>query len=296
MKIIYNAKNRKALVQAISEFTGEKSKYLGMPSAAYQVSYFTITRDGNLEFNDRSDSEEIKSIIDSLAGKGFIAENQMSNADASSDSIQLVISAPISHHTGISLRNLVNLIYSRGQLISKATGGNFSVEHGLTDHLATETGMETVEAFLSALTAYNTEHETKGLIGIEMTSEEVKFTGFPQVERDDAGRILAFQQLAAAMVKQALTQKRIQAKTVDDTSEKYALRVWLLRLGMKGDAYKTTRKLLLNNLSGSAAFSSADKAQAFLAKEKAKREAARTASGAVDTEAADYSAQSGEQG
>lgn len=282
MKIIYNAENRKALVQAISEFTGEKSKYLGMPSAAYQVSYFTITRDGNLEFDDRADSEEIKSIIESLAGKGFIAENQMNNVDDSPDSARLVISVPISHHTGISLRNLVNLIYSRGQLISKATGGNFSVALGLIDHLAAESGMETVEAFLSALTAYNTGHEKKGLIGIEMTSEEVKFTGFPHIEKDNADLILAFQQLAAAMLKQALTQKRIQAKTVDVTSEKYAFRVWLLRLGMTGDAYKTTRKLMLNKLSGSPAFSSAEKAQAFLAKEKAKRKAARAASGEVN--------------
>ena len=32
-------------------------------------------------------------------------------------------SFPISQHNGVSLRNLVNLIYSRGELISKATDG-----------------------------------------------------------------------------------------------------------------------------------------------------------------------------
>ncbi len=35
---------------------------------------------------------------------------------------------PIGRHTGATLRNLINLIYSRGALINKATGGHFHVD------------------------------------------------------------------------------------------------------------------------------------------------------------------------
>ena len=46
MKVNYNVtgNERKELVRIISEAIGEKSKYLGMPSAAYQIGGFKIGR------------------------------------------------------------------------------------------------------------------------------------------------------------------------------------------------------------------------------------------------------------
>ena len=49
-------------------------------------------------------------------------------------------------------------------------------------------------------------------------------------------------------------QKRVTAKSRAVTNEKYAFRCFLLRLGLIGAKYKTTRKILLRNLSGSAAW------------------------------------------
>jgi hypothetical protein len=64
---------------------------------------------------------------------------------------------------------------------------------------------------------------------------------------------------------------------VNDSNEKYALRTWLLRLGMNGPDFKQTRKILMENLSGHAAFRTDEEAQKFLAKEKAKRDALKAA-------------------
>ena len=36
-------------------------------------------------------------------------------------------SFPLAEHNGITLRNLVHLIYSRSALLNKATGGHFNV-------------------------------------------------------------------------------------------------------------------------------------------------------------------------
>lgn len=47
MKIMYNATDRKPLVKAISEFTGAKAVYMKTPTYAYQIDYFTVTREGN---------------------------------------------------------------------------------------------------------------------------------------------------------------------------------------------------------------------------------------------------------
>lgn len=41
---------------------------------------------------------------------------------------------------------------------------------------------------------------------------------------------------------------------MNEENEKYALRIWLTRLGMNGAEYKSTRKILMANLSGHSAF------------------------------------------
>lgn len=48
MTIRYNrtGADRKPLIAAISAITGAEAKYLGAPSFAYQVDYFTIDRKG----------------------------------------------------------------------------------------------------------------------------------------------------------------------------------------------------------------------------------------------------------
>ena len=71
----------------------------------------------------------------------------------------------------------------------------------------------------------------------------------------------------------AMTQKRVQAKDVDDSNEKYAFRVWLIRLGLNGAEYKEDRKRLMANLSGHSAFRNDAERERWEAKQKAKRDA-----------------------
>ena len=52
----------------------------------------------------------------------------------------------------------------------------------------------------------------------------------------------------------AKNQKRINNKPDTSDNPKYTMRCYLLRLGMIGAEYKSTRKVLLRNLSGSSAF------------------------------------------
>ena len=44
MRIHYNVtgNERKALVKVIAEATGAKAEYKGMPTAAYEIDYFTV--------------------------------------------------------------------------------------------------------------------------------------------------------------------------------------------------------------------------------------------------------------
>ena len=188
--------------------------------------------------------------------------------------LDLELSFPVSQHNGVTLRNLVNLLYSRGNLIGKATGGHFHVAEGLVDKLKDDTCTLAIMNFINTVNGYEAEHGA-ALEGLKITTEKVIFTGFPTAP--DHEHLTAFARLAVLMNQQAISQKRIQAKNVNDENEKYALRTWLIRLGMNGSEFKATRKILMENLSGHAAFRTDEEAQKFLAREKAKRDSLKAA-------------------
>ena len=202
------------------------------------------------------------------------AESQETEDQPEEVPLDLELAFPVSQHNGVTLRNLVNLLYSRGKLIGKATGGHFHVEEGLVEKLKDDSCTFAIMNFINAVSDYEAEHGA-ALEGLKITTEKVIFTGFPTAP--DHEHLTAFAQLAVLMNQQAISQKRIQAKDVNDENEKYALRTWLLRLGMNGPDFKETRKILMENLSGHAAFRTDEEAQKFLAREKAKRDALKAA-------------------
>ena len=64
----------------------------------------------------------------------------------------------------------------------------------------------------------------------------------------------AFRDVAICIGEYAKIIKRALFKVAQEDNPKYAFRTWLLRLGMSGEEFKMTRKVLLARLSGSSAF------------------------------------------
>lgn len=186
---------------------------------------------------------------------------------------ELTISLPMAGHTAQSIRNFLNLMYSRGPLLNKAMGTNFSVSNSLLDALE-QASTRTVEEMLDELEEYRLGAGTTGMTGIQITAEKISLTFAGPLTQE---KVSAYTELCSAMNRMAVTQKRIQAKTVNDANEKYALRIWLIRLGLNGDEHKTIRKLLMQNLTGHAAFRTKEDAEKFRVKEKAKRDALKVA-------------------
>ena len=226
MTINYNrtGADRKPLIAAISAITGAEAKYLGAPSFAYQVDYFTIDRNGAVTFDDRADSEEVENLIERLASMGFEAEpverEAATGAEQPAAHDGLTIQMPVDSFTPEALNNLHSLIAAKGRLIRKALG---------VDLLPVQVETDTVSfPWFSG----------------ETTAEEVK----------------AYTHLITALCDMARNQKRITAKDKDTDNDKYAFRCFLLRLGFIGAEYKEERKILLRNLTGSSAFKSGGKA------------------------------------
>ena len=81
-----------------------------------------------------------------------------------------------------------------------------------------------------------------------------------------AGRVKTYIQLCLAISNQALHQKGASRSKTQSPNEKYTFRTWLLRLGMIGDEFKTARGFLLEKLEGNIAWR--DPAQAEAQKER----------------------------
>ena len=225
---------RKALVQAMGEILEVKPKYLGMPTAAYQVDYFHIDKTGAVEFDDRADSEEIENLLERLAERGIVAvpaetAQEGGTAEESADAenkaeepeteaqgadLGLTVAMPRDSFTDAALENLRKLVDAKGSLIKKA--------------LAVDS------------------------LPIETDGEKVSFPWF--AEGQDSESVKAYTHFIAAICDMARNQKRITAKEKPADNEKYAFRCFLLRLGFIGAGYKVERKILLKNLSGSSAF------------------------------------------
>ena len=226
MQINYNVSgsDRKQLVAAIAQHTGEKPKYLGAPGFAYQVGGFTISADGKVAIEDNSAATEL---IRFLKEKGFQVEDPLAECIADEDEAVteetsdaeesgICISMPRSIFTDSTLENLKAIVAAKGNLIKKALG---------TEELP-----------------------------IEVTDTKVSFpwlVGTPTPEE-----LKSYDTFICKLCEMARNQKRVSTKEKEVDNEKYAFRCFLLRLGFIGAEFKTERKILLRNLTGSSAFRS----------------------------------------
>lgn len=130
---------------------------------------------------------------------------------------------------------------------------NITVEKDGTMVWDERTDQDTIKAVVVALA-------TAGFNPVKDEAEETGLTkedriAFPWFqELPSPEEIKAYSHFIAALCEMALKQKRITTKEKPVDNEKYAFRCFLIRLGFIGAEYKSARKILLKNLSGSSAF------------------------------------------
>ena len=117
-------KDRKALVDGISGILQTKAKYMGMPSAAYRVGDYTVSKDGELSTD--GDADAMERLVHCLTGDGFIPEEAREPEEAC-----VSISVPASMLGETAMKNLERLVGSKGGLMKRAFQ---------TDDLPVETG------------------------------------------------------------------------------------------------------------------------------------------------------------
>lgn len=236
MKVNYNVtgNERKELVRIISETIGEKSKYMGMPSAAYQIGKFTVSKTGELIWDETTDIDTLGKVTAAIGAAGFDREDDAeapaeeapeSTSEASDEGTPeadgLTIGMPRSFFTDSALENLKKLVESKASLIKAALG---------VDELP-----------------------------IEVSDEKVEFPWFTEPDAETSAAAVIFISKLSEMAKEA---KRVTATDHEVDNPKYAMRCFLLRLGFIGAEYKDARKTLLKRLSGNSSWKNGRKEDA----------------------------------
>ena len=275
MNIKLATDNRKEAAARLAEITGAESRYTRVPRCAYEVGPYTIEKDGSITVAEDADLAPLQALADEGLVEPFEAPaTEPAAEEAEAEPINLTVEVPMKHHNGATLRNLINLIYTRAGLLNKALGTGFRVDEELIEALKDDACTLTTESLLQAIRDFEAEHG-KAIDGLTFTPEGITFSSLP--ETNDAEKLRTFTILAGMMNKQALDQKRIQAKAVNDENEKYALRIWLTRLGMNGSEFKEARKVLMANLTGHCAFRTPAEEAKWKARQAEKREALKAA-------------------
>ena len=91
-----------------------------------------------------------------------------------------------------------------------------------------------------------------GTLRIETTDQKITFPWFVIEQPEDMSAYSVFIEKLCNMAK-TLNRVNVKEEKVVD-NEKYAFRCFLLRLGFIGEEFKTSRKILLKNFTGSSAF------------------------------------------
>ena len=257
MRIETNAANRKDVVKAVSGILGEPSKYLGVPTCAYQIGNCTIDKKGAVETEDEKTAELVRA---GLLEQGLI-ETPHTEVD------ETTVSLPVEGMMVEGLKNLIFLIHSKQYLINRSFAEEvFRIPAELVEALGSAE-IPDAETFLQTF-----QDHAEGCRGISFPDGKMAFT-LPAI--NDPDMILAFTHLAAAMAQQAREQKRIRPDETIEENEKYYMRIWLLRLGFGGAEGKEVRNLLLKNLKGHSAFRTEANKQRWQEARRNEREAAR---------------------
>ena len=210
-----------------------------------------------LTYEDMADLQEI---IRQLRHKGAFVNSQCG----------IHIHVDASRYTPQTLRNLVNIIASKEDILYKALRIDPArlrwckkTNEKLLEAINRKKP-QTMEALKDIWYAGSTrgrdEHynDTRyhGLnLHSTFTKGTVEFRLFNSTTH--AGEIKAYIQFCLAVSHQALTQKKASARKTVTDNEKYAFRCWMLRLGLSGDEFKTCRLHFLKHLEGNSAWRNA---------------------------------------
>lgn len=199
------------------------------------------------------------------------------------DSCGIHVHVDASSHTPQTLRNIVNIMASKEDLLYKTLQVQVDREHYCQkadtrfleelNHKRPRTMEEVEQLWYNGRGGRYIHYDDSRYHALNLHSVfskgTIEFRMFNSTLH--AGEVKSYIQLCLAISHQALIQRGASRIKTQPENEKYTFRTWLLRLGLIGDEFKTARQHLLKNLEGNIAWRDPAQAEAQKARLAAKR-------------------------
>ena len=260
MKVNYNIQKeeRKAMVGIVGEALGIKPAYCGAPSFSYKVGAFEITKEGSLCFDDATDEATVARVRTALREEGFMSKGGEDETSCAATGADAPSRTEAADDEPTPTETVVEEPAPMEEMTAEPDEDSLSIS--LPRSLFPETALQNLDALLRSKGrlirhAFDIKEATYTL-----TDDRITFAWLHGAITDETAK--AYAEFISKLCLMARTQKRVTAKEKIVDNEKYAFRCFLLRLGMIGNAYKESRKILLQNLTGSSAFKSGHRKEA----------------------------------
>lgn len=259
MKVEYYRQGaaRKELVQAISDITCTKAQYLFLPTRAYQIGSIRVEEFGTVECED---TDLLQKVVKELVNLGIKPAEPVDfleeTASETTDPVETVAAEespepaeePETEETPEPEPEEAQKDSDPTE--EPETDGVDTLTISLPDDLTEEEFTKLQNLVASKASLFKKALGTDDLT-IQRSDGKISF---PWFHGTDSARAQAYAKLVTALCQMAKKSKRIIAKEHEVLNEKYTFRCFLLRLGFIGQEYKECRKILLENLRGSAAY------------------------------------------
>lgn len=254
--------DRKPLVEAISQILDKSAVYQGAPSFSYIIGDYTVDKNGVLSHGSDIHPDFAAVLVSDLLERGFEAERvAIDNVTETSATDEVpaneAMDTSAENTTTEDAMNEATLETAADENVSDATSntdapGKLTIE--IPDTGFTKEMRENLKKIVaSKATLLKQALGTDDLSIVELDGK-ITFPWFTLHDID--GEADAYNRLIAAICKMAKTQKRVTAVEKPIENAKFTMRLFLIRLGFIGDEYKTSRKILLRNLTGNSSWKS----------------------------------------
>jgi len=271
---------RKPFAKAISGILGEKPCYLRAPTYAYEIDFVTVTREGNIEVDERTDSELVENLIERLAERGY--EPAEAGAQPAAEALPAEEAQPAeeAEDTEEELPAAEGVSVEEAQPNAEAVPveeQQLAVEEAPVEEvqpaeemeaqeqdedavdltvsvprsIMTDTGLGNLQKLVAAKTSL-----LRMVFGVEETPVIITddTISFPWFGRLAPSEVMLASQFISGLCRFANASKRITCKAREEENPKFSMRVWAIRMGFSGAEHRELRRFLLRNLPGDAAF------------------------------------------
>ena len=285
MTISYNmtGEDRKRLVQALGEVLQEKPVYMRAPTYGYTVGICTVDKNGMISWSENNPTLTGQ-ILSGLSERGF-TPYAVDDAPAPEENAPTVgaetadvapEAEPDNQPAGEAETPTVGAESPEAaegpapQPVEAEDAGNTPVsdapakeDEGLAAfseaddmHLTisiprsflTDSALERLRQIVANKEVLFKRALSAEALPIEATEEKISFPWF--TVKGVTGEAAAYGQFITALCQMAKEQTRILDKPYDGDNDRFAMRIFMVRMGMKGAQFALARKLMMQDLSG----------------------------------------------